>query len=455
MRTPTPALDTPNVMSIPVAERAAVVAASGGGVPDRQPDSGRAIPETTPARRSPVGRVLRIVRDLVIGFALVAAIPLTLIQTAGTELQQLQFDNVRANLRASDRLRVLRHPVDGRVTPDVAGQALHRLVPVEELNLFPLAAPTTEKFVWQTAPLDSTLFVGLRSTRWRGPESTQIITAAATGLPARERAWLRGLAALPLWDDLDLVARAERIDVLGQRFRIPFRDDAWLMAMPMPEFDALRQVANAGVARAAHFVAVGEPARAEAALQSVVSLGFALQDNGTTMLESLMGRVVANIGRDGLHQLYQAGYRAERLPLAAPPPPNADVMAKTPRPKETLEAEALRDVQDARLPLSYRMERLGHLGYAGCSSAWAVLRGPSAEIRAVMASAPTTLARFESERAYLALIRRTHTTMPTRAVPPSAMLQLVQGAANVTSTLTGNVQIASCTRVIIGDFSYR
>ncbi|MEN9509893.1 MAG: hypothetical protein RLZZ621_2456 [Gemmatimonadota bacterium] len=457
MRTPPATLETPDATTFTpgtVGDRAAVIPAANIRSSIGRVETGDAVDGTPPARRSPLRRVLRVVRDLTIGMALVAAIPLTLIHTVGSQLQQINFDRARVNLLADGRMRPLRHPVDARIAPEAAGQALHRLIPIQARELFPLAAPSAEKFPWRNAQLDSTLFVGVRSTRWRGPESSQIITAAARGLPARERAWLQALAALPMWTDLDVVARAERIDILGQRFRIPFRNDAWLMAMPLPQFDALRQVAYAGVARAAHYVAIGEPAQAEAALQAVVSLGFALQDNGTTTMEAVMGRVVANLGRDGLHQLYATGYRAERLPLAAPPPSAADGPSASQRPVH-LEAEALRDIADVRLPLAFRFERIGHLGYASCTSAWAVLRGPSEAARAMLVAAPTILARFESERAFLELIRKTHTAMPTRDVPPSAMLQLVQGAANVTSTVTGNVQIASCTRVIIGDFSYR
>jgi hypothetical protein len=53
------------------------------------------------------------------------------------------------------------------------------------------------------------------------------------------------------------------------------------------------------------------------------------------------------------------------------------------------------------------------------------------------------------------MLARNVSAMPVRPVPPNLLLEIVQGAAVVTSTVTGNPRIASCTRAVIGEFYTR
>ena len=93
--------------------------------------------------------------------------------------------------------------------------------------------------------------------------------------------------------------------------------------------------------------------------------------------------------------------------------------------------------------------------WSTCGSVRSVLLGPPAEVAQAFDVARRSLARSDAERQYIDMLQRNVSDIPTRPVPPNLLLEIVQGAAVVTSTVTGNPRIASCTRVAIGDFTYR
>ena len=88
----------------------------------------------------------------------------------------------------------------------------------------------------------------------------------------------------------------------------------------MPSYRDSRDLANASVARAAYYMAIGQPARAEEVLRSVISFGLVLIDNGSTSMDELIGTVIAAIGRDGLQRFYVIEHdpRASLPALAGP-----------------------------------------------------------------------------------------------------------------------------------------
>ena len=95
------------------------------------------------------------------------------------------------------------------------------------------------------------------------------------------------------------------------------------------------------------------------------------------------------------------------------------------------------------------------LAWSACGDVRSVLLGPSDEVQRTFDVARRTLAQSDAERQYVDLLERNLSAMPISPVLQNMLLEIVQGAAVVTSTVTGNPRIASCTRVVIGDFAAR
>ena len=449
-------MTTPSFKSAEVLKTAWFAQGAGAVVPasaERGAVTAASTDPATGARRGAWSKVLRVSRDLVLGLAVIATIPLTFIGVTSST-RGWNTSGLRERVLEVERLRPLMMPVDATVTPEAAGAAMRRLVPTKGRPSFPVPVDRVHGVSWD-AELPTGLFDGMRSNVWNGPEATKIVAAAGKGFSQRETDWLRALAESPVWQDLDLVARAERVDLLGQRFQAPFRDDAMAYAMPVPSLMRNRQLAYAGVARAAYYVSIGDHARAEGALRAVVSFGFASLDDGVSTIEGLIGRVVIDAGRDGLRQLYALDGRNEAV--AAPFATRSVRRGVRPpsRSATTIRDEALSNVTNPALPRSFRFGELGTVAWSTCADVRSVVLGPSDEVQRVFDVARKTLAQSAAERQYIDLLERDVSAMPVRPVPPNMLLQIVQGAAVVTSTVTGNPRIASCTRATIGDFSPR
>ena len=408
--------------------------------------------KTTRPGRGIWSRTLRVTRDLVIGLAVIAVIPLSVIGVGGRWV--LGYPDVgRARMVEVERLRSLTTSADPSITPSAAGAAMRRLLPVKGTPSFPVPSDRVDDEPWESE-LPAGLFASLPGKRWKGPDATKIITAAAKGLTPAEQAWLKSLAESPTWADVDLVARAARVDVLEQRFQLPFRDDALASAMPIPSLQRGRRLAHAGVARAAYYVSIGDRPRAESVLRNIVSMGFASIDNGPLWFDGMIGRVMVDAGRDGLRQLYALDGRTDLLALTEPSATRAagPVTRGADRSLATLRATALRNFNDPALPRGYRFEQLSTLAWSTCSNVRSVLAGPSEETQQAFETARSTLARSDAERQYIDLLERNVTDLPNRPAAPGFVAGIIQGAASVTSAVTGNERIAGCTRVLMGNF---
>jgi hypothetical protein len=448
---PTPSFKTAEALDAawPVAGGASLARADAGGALHGDFSAATA----PPPRRSAWSRVARVARDLAIGLALITAVPLTVIGVAGPQLLLMNAP-IRERIVSADALRTLRAPVDPAVTPAMAGAALHRLRPMKSADGF-VARPAAVMHVpWADTRLTATQFAERQSPWWNGPDARQIITAAAKGLPESDRAWLAQLAQAALWQDFDLVTKAGTVDVLGQSLVTPFADDVSRFRIPAPALRNTRALAHAAVARAAHYVAIGEPAQAEQILRSVLSLGFLLIDDGFGTLDGLVGRVIVDVGRDGLHQLYQTGFHPERLAataLAAAPLRQVQANERRVTAAE-VQADAIARLNDPSLPRSVRLDEMQRLGWSRCGSLSSVLFGPASETERALAQARVTLPRTDAERAVIDLLDRSLEQGPSQEARGFLPFTVIQGAGAVASAVTGNPRIASCTNTLLGLF---
>jgi hypothetical protein len=395
---------------------------------------------------------LRLLRDAAIGLAILTAVPFAIVAVASNERFTVG-ETMRERLAGADRLRGFMPPKNQSITPLQAGLAYRALQSAKSTDEFPLrdASPSGEK-VWQTRKLQDDQFADLRSPQSDMPMASKVIARAARGVSADELAYLRAVAESPVWRDVERVASAPSIDLLGGQYALPFRADAFAPMMPLERFSDSKALAHAGVSRAAYYVAIGQPKEAEAALRTIIGYGFAMIDNGSNTLQALIGRVITDIGRDGLHQFYVAtGRDALAASVALPEKTGRYQPMATPRvPFGQWQQRMLEQSHDTRLPIGVRYESLGQLAFGTCSSVRGMLSGPSAEVLQAFATARTTLARYPSEQAYLDLMLDAPNRVPEQFYQsPSLTMRLLIGASTVSSTVLHNPRIATCARLAI------
>lgn len=119
-----------------------------------------------------------------------------------------------------------------------------------------------------------------------------------------ERDALRRAAGHPAQAEFQVLAHARLVDVVSARWTLPFADTLTFQSLPWPRFAAFRTAGLAAIARAAVLRADGDAAGAEHALRELISTGFLLIDQGPTLIDNLMGVVLANMGGDALEGLY-------------------------------------------------------------------------------------------------------------------------------------------------------
>ena len=345
---------------------------------------------------------------------------------------------------------------DASVTPMAAGVAFESLQPVPRGDGgFERRAPAARVSApWQhMPPLDQTVFASLRSSSpWWGPQPVGLISTAPKGFSAQEREVLRLIGTAPLWRTFDLVARAPRVDVVGGRFVPPFGAEATYWNMPILRFTATKELAYAGVSRAAWHLSEGRQDSAEAALRAVVSFGFVMHDNAVTSIDQLIGNVITGIGRAGLEELFAVTTDPRGPALAA-------AMAAAPRAPlpEFLQGLGLADraaqrrvlieaVGSGALGPGVRFQALEGLRWSSCGDVRELVAGPNAETRAAFDAARRGLARFPSEVAVVDLIEKSMIHDPA-SLGLSSQTNTVVRLAALAGRIYFNPRLSTCALV--------
>jgi hypothetical protein len=219
------------------------------------------------------------------------------------------FISVQEMAGAAEALRRYRLDSDASITPEVAGHALHDLsfvgsAPVPESQERPpdhahpdhwFPNPDVFPDIFQEQVAYDLMAVPLNR---RSPD---------------ERDALRRAAAHVAHSQIELLARAPGADIVRTRWFTPFPESMTIWSLPWPRFRALRYAALAHISRAAVEVSQGRPAAAEETIREVISSGFLLIDEGPTLIDNLMGVVIANMGGDALEGLYVSTGRTTEL----------------------------------------------------------------------------------------------------------------------------------------------
>lgn len=384
-------------------------------------------------------RKLKIAGIVVLGFlAIVIAIPVGLVAARGAylaELTTINFANVGRKHLVAAAARPYSLPVNPAITPMEAGELLHSLRADEHRNGGTFAFRKDVPAVtprWSQTAFDSTLFPGMRYAGWDGPSHQEILAIAVARPTSAQRAYLNAIAADPVWNVWDQIASAASVDVIGGQFEIPFADNAMWYDMPIPRMVQTKELAYAGVTRAAAHLAAQRPDSAEHALRSVIAFGFVMSDNAPSLIEQLIGNVVVGIGRDALLEFYTIRRDARGPMLAA----RLDSLTK--------QADARVDLPGPRaLSFEYAVQP----AFAPCSNVKELIFGRSDENQARLDSLRAAVVRYPSEQAYFELLERNAQEGPgdfAEDSSPGVLLRVVNGASTIASAVTGNPRLRAC-----------
>ena len=406
------------------------------------------------ALRSWLGIATRIVRDALIAVALMASIPIGIVALNGDRVwtSTAFSNNTRARISQSEAMRPLALPKDASITPLQAGLAFNALQPKLEVPGFPMIEPAVRpEASWKDAIVTPDMFVKAQPNMSHSPASNTILEAATKGFTPQEMSYLKTLSTAPVWRNFDLIARAPAVDLIGGRFKLPFSPDVRAYQLPLFKYKFAKEVAYAAVSRAAYHMALGQRDSAETILRSVVSFGFMLVDNGTSILDELIGNVIVGIGRDGLLRFYVITNdpRASMPALSIPAR-----VAATPNPMRAGNMEDRRRLlitrsQDARTSPGERYEALHLLSASACTNVRELLLGRRSDVTDALRNASMHLARYPSERALVELLGR-EPEFSNEGTSWDPFTGLAASAATVVGAVIHNPRLATCTRMVGG-----
>lgn len=413
----------------------------------------RASVAETPARaaRPRLGIALRIVRDAAIAVAIIAMIPIGLVATRGDRVwgNGDAGANVRARVARAEAMRPFVVPTDASITPMQAGRALASLQKAPAETEFAMRkSESRPQWSWREATLTPDMFAAAQTKLYHGPSSQLILGKVAAGFSPEEAKFLHTLATAPVWREFDLVAHAPAVDIIDGRFKLPFADGLSAQDMPPTDMASMRELANAAVARAAYHLSLGQKDSAEMILRSIVSVGFALIDNGTSFMDEFSGNVIVGIGRDVLQRYYTTVGDARATSPALQPGPS---IASAPRnpvplPRDQVRASLLARVADPTIHRGERYEMLRMLSASSCTNVPELLFGPRSDVTDALARARTNLARFPSEQALVDLVGSTpRSNVDIMMHGPLDMF--VVSAGTVAGTVLRNSRLAACARI--------
>jgi hypothetical protein len=229
------------------------------------------------------------------------------------EIAVPSFLSVQEMAGAAEALRRYRLETDVTISPADAGAALHNIA-------FVGAATSPEP--WERGPTT-------RYDRGWFPDpdffpdpfsesvARDLLSQPLARFTEEEQVALRQAAEHPAQAEFELLAKAPLADVVSGRWTLPFPDSLTFTNLPWPRFPEFRTAGLARVAKASVEVSTGRADEAEQTLRELISTGFLLVDQGPTLLDNLMGVVLANMGGDALEAFYaRTGREAEAAALA-------------------------------------------------------------------------------------------------------------------------------------------
>jgi hypothetical protein len=357
-----------------------------------------------------------------VGLAAVAALAIltvipattfTLASSAGSILASMavpSFSATKQRAASASALERYRLEADPEITPLQAGEALHALA---------LAGRADSGHEWFKTPVrhwtEGFLADGYEDVldvmpaKWH----QELFPMAASGLTPDAEAYLRQVGQHPGLVEFETLARSRNLDALGARFVLPFPPEASALDIPVPRLTSVREAASAMVAKAVVENLDGHPDQAEATLRTALSAGLLLGAESPTLIDALVGYVIALNAGNALAGLFEVTGRvqeAEALLWVMEATQATGKMVSRSSAKGGVEtalqkmAMAIRDEGELR---GLRWEHYWMMsGLGPCLNPRQVAFGPSADQEIFMKSAHRSLVRYPAEEALWNLMNR-------------------------------------------------
>ena len=383
--------------------------------------------------------------------------PMVVVKAGGPRLARLmrpRFTNLRGKLSVAEATREYTLQRDSAITPAQAGASFNALrSPKDEPTKFSLiSTPAPNVVPWREEPLPPEILPKSHSELYSGPDSRNILEVASRGLNRDDLDYLERIAHASAWRDFDRVARAPRVDLVGGRLALPFPDSVAIYDLPIIRYTGTKEYAYAGVSRAAYYLARNQKDSAEIALRAITSFGFAIVDNGTSLIDQLVGAVIVGIGRDALQRFYDITKdpRAMALKTVTDSAKASTVAEVTFNPDsgDSDRKTLIAIVHDEHMPRGLRFEMLNQLAMMPCTNVRELMLGPRNDVGETFSWARANLARYPAEVAQVDLSSRilNHEFSMDNVQSPAG--GLASGIGSLSSTLLRNPRIASCTGFI-------
>lgn len=280
------------------------------------------------------------------------------------------------------------------------------------------------------------------------------IDSVTRRLTPTELAWMKRVAEYPGWEQLRTVARAQQVDFTGGRFELPFPETADVFAMPILPLSLYRDYGRANAYRVRYYLETGRGDSAVLAARELITLGLRLTEDGRWVIESLIGMILANQGRNQLERAYAVLRDPQRDTLLRVTRDAAQQTAERRRgrlePDGTSSARLVAYMEavarDTLRLRSIRWEVTSLLGLSTCTDARSLLRGPSPAQRARFDAFVATETRWASDTAMVELMR----DRPLRTRMARGDDRLAYRVLDGVGALLGTPYLASCARFVGG-----
>jgi hypothetical protein len=263
--------------------------------------------------------------------------------------------------------------------------------------------------------------------RYAGLEPARLFREAVRGFDGETRVILERIAGHAAFDEYSVAARAAQADLLAARFELPFPAnlDYWQLAIPHTQ--PVKDAAYAHVVRAALAVADHRLDDAEDDIRAVLSFGFLLIDEGTSLFDTMAGLTAIRVGSQALKEfLLLSGRDAEAraLPAVLAPDDSTRTFDQTDETgagtfSETV-AALYEMVGDSAIVRGLRWDRMIELAYLPCGSVTQLVFGPDDEYEEILVFAQRTLVRRDSDAALFQLIMATPRRVEVPGLSPCA-----------------------------------
>lgn len=351
---------------------------------------------------------------VVLLFAMVAipVVSLAFTTALGPQVANLavpDFVEIQEDAAGVEALRRFVLEPDPEVSPEEAGEALSSLLHVgaEGSGGGILMEPgRRHEEVW--FPEDPEGIGPFFPSQW----VLEVLERAPGDLTAAEDRYLERLATHPAQVELATLARANRGDIVGTRWRLPFPDSLTLLTLPIPSYSGVRDGGNARVAKAAWELSQGRVEDAEESLREIVSAGFFLMEEGPVLTDALVGMALVETGADALEVLFRITGRegeGEAVAWARRSTSGAASLGRVGRTTPDIQALVKEMSEMVVQPTAVRGLRWDLMGgfhtLSPCINTHKVVFGPGADYEAWLDEARETLVRFPSEEELFRLAR--------------------------------------------------